>query len=193
MHSTLLQQLEQYHPFNEHEAQMAKRLRHFLESTDMQNPFERELAGHAPEIGHVTGSAWIVNPQYTECVLLHHAKLGKWVQPGGHCDGDCDVMNVARREANEETGLNVIALQDGIFDVDIHEIPEYWNTPAHLHFDVRYLFQADPQQEIIFNHESRGVRWLTLDEAAELSNEESVLRMVQKSKQKRSGQKPTSF
>ncbi|MEO6908725.1 MAG: NUDIX hydrolase, partial [Abditibacteriaceae bacterium] len=161
---------------------MTERLRCFLESPDPQNPFERELAGQAPEHGHVTGSAWIVNPQYTECVLLHHAKLGKWVQPGGHCDGDSDVMNVARREAIEETGLIVTALQEGIFDIDIHEIPEYWNTPAHLHFDVRYLFVADPEQQIVSNHESHGVRWVSLDEACELSGEASILRLVKKTK-----------
>jgi len=182
MQSTLLAQLQNYQPFNNHETQMAARLRRFLESANLQNPFERELAGQNPEIGHVTGSAWIVNPQYTKCVLLHHAKLGKWVQPGGHCDGDCDVMNVARREVQEETGLNVTALQNEIFDIDIHEIPEYWNTPAHLHFDVRYLFVADPAQKIISNHESRGVRWLTLEEACELSGEESIWRLVEKTK-----------
>jgi 8-oxo-dGTP pyrophosphatase MutT (NUDIX family) len=174
----LLDQLKNYQPFDEHETRMAARLRRFLESA--QNPFARELAGQAPEHGHVTGSAWIVNPEYTQCVLLHHAKLGKWVQPGGHCDGDADVLNVAQREAIEETGLRVAPLQNGIFDIDIHEIPEYWNTPAHLHFDVRYLFVADPAQEIISNHESRGVRWLSLEEAGELSGEESVLRLIKK-------------
>jgi 8-oxo-dGTP pyrophosphatase MutT (NUDIX family) len=183
MQSTLLDQLQNYQPFDEHESRMAARLRHFLETAAPQNPFERELAGQAPEHGHVTGSAWIVNPQYTKCLLLHHAKLGKWVQPGGHCDGEADVLNVARREVNEETGLIVTALQEEIFDVDIHEIPEYWNTPAHLHFDVRYLFVADPEQQIVSNHESRGIRWLSLDEACELSDEESILRLVKKTKQ----------
>jgi 8-oxo-dGTP pyrophosphatase MutT (NUDIX family) len=186
MQSTLLDQLKNYQPFDKHETQMLARLRHFLESADPQSPFERELAGKAPEHGHVTGSAWIVNPQYTECLLLHHAKLRKWVQPGGHCDGEKDVMNVARREANEETGLIVTTLQDEIFDVDIHEIPEYWNTPAHLHFDIRYLFVADPAQQIVSNHESRGVRWLSLDEACQLSGEESILRLVKKTRQRKS-------
>jgi 8-oxo-dGTP pyrophosphatase MutT (NUDIX family) len=191
MHSSLLHQLQNYQPLDAHETRMAARLRRFLESA--QNPFERELAGQAPEHGHVTGSAWIVNQEYTKCVLLHHAKLGKWVQPGGHCDGDCEVRNVAQREAIEETGLRVTPLQNGIFDIDIHEIPEYWNTPAHLHFDVRYLFVADPAQEIISNHESRGVRWLSLEEAAALSNEESVLRMVEKTKQRQNTKTTTSF
>lgn len=184
MQSTLLHQLENYHPFDPHETHMAVRLRRFLEVA--QHPFERELAGQAPEHGHVTGSAWVVNPEFTKCVLLYHAKLAKWVQPGGHCDGDSDVLNVAQREATEETGLDVIALPDGIFDVDIHEIPEYWNTPAHLHFDVRYLFTADPAQRIISNHESRGVRWVALEEAGKLSGEESILRLIKKTVSRKS-------
>jgi 8-oxo-dGTP pyrophosphatase MutT (NUDIX family) len=186
MQSPLLDQLQNYLPFDEHETQMVERLRHFLKSADPQNPFERALAGKAPELGHVTGSAWIVNPAHTKCLLLHHAKLGKWVQPGGHCDGEADVLNVARREAREETGLVVTALQEGIFDVDIHEIPEYWNTPAHLHFDVRYLFAADPEQEIVSNHESRAVRWLSPSKACELSGEESIRRLVEKTVMRKS-------
>lgn len=182
MFSTLRDQLNNYQPFNDHEAQMVLRLQHFLDSTCNQDPFARELAGAAPEHGHVTGSAWIINKAHTECIMLHHAKLGKWVQPGGHCDGDANVMAVAQREAEEETGLHVTALQNGIFDVDIHEIPEYWNTPAHLHFDVRYLFMADQEQPIVSNHESRAVRWTSLDEALLLSGEETVARMVRKTR-----------
>lgn len=182
MFSTLSDQLNNYHPFNDDEAQMVLRLQRFLHSARDQDPFARELAGVAPEHGHVTGSAWIINTAHTDCIMLHHAKLGKWVQPGGHCDGDADVLAVARREAEEETGLAVTALQSGIFDVDIHEIPEYWNTPAHLHFDVRYLFVADQEQPIVSNHESRCVRWASLEEALQLSGEETVARMVRKTR-----------
>jgi 8-oxo-dGTP pyrophosphatase MutT (NUDIX family) len=186
MHSSLLDQLQNYLPFDEHETRMVECLRHFLEWAGPHNPFDRALAGVEPERGHVTGSAWIINPEHTKCLLLHHAKLGKWVQPGGHCDGEADVLNVAQREAREETGLVAAALQKEIFDVDIHEIPEYWNTPAHLHFDVRYLFAADPGQEIVSNHESRAVRWLSLSEACKLSGEESIRRMVKKTLMRKS-------
>ena len=178
--TSLLQQLQHYRAIDDYERAMQQRLLAFLEATQEQNPFARDLVGTAPEHGHVTGSAWIVNPDYSRVVLLHHGKLGKWVQPGGHCDEEADVLAVATRETREETGLQVVPAQEGIFDVDIHEIPEYWNTPAHLHFDVRYLLLADDRHPVICSHESKAVRWVSLDEALELSGEESVARMVRK-------------
>jgi hypothetical protein len=64
--------------------------------------------------------------------------------------------------------------------VDVHEIPEYWNTPAHFHFDVRFLFEADENAQPVVSHESKAVRWVTLEEAEDLSGEESIKRMVRK-------------
>lgn len=179
---TLLKQLQFFEPFDAHERAMTARLQHFHTAAQNQNPYARDLSGTAPEQGHVTGSAWIVNPEYLRVVLLYHGKLGKWVQPGGHCDGDENVLRVAMREAEEETGLKVTPAGAGIFDVNVHEIPEYWNTPAHLHFDVRYLLLADDAQETVCSHESREVRWVSLEEALELSGEESVARMVEKTR-----------
>lgn len=179
---SLLEQLQNHAPFDERERAMTTRLQNFLENARDQNPFARELAGNAPEIGHVTGSAWIVNAEYSGIVLLYHAKLKKWVQPGGHCDGQNDVLEVAQREAQEETGLVVTPLSTQVFDVDIHQIPEYWNTPAHFHFDVRYLFQADENQIPVCNEESKAVRWVSLEEAKVLSGEQSVQRMIEKTR-----------
>lgn len=181
--TTLLEQLKNYQPFDDHERAMTNRLQSFLQNAQDQNPFARDLVGAAPEHGHVTGSAWIVNPEYSRVVLLHHGKLGKWVQPGGHCDGQSDVLAVSLRETEEETGLQSTPAGAGIFDIDVHEIPEYWNTPAHLHFDVRYLLVADSAQEVLCSHESKAVRWVSLEEALELSGEESVARMVRKTRQ----------
>lgn len=178
--SSLLHQLQEYRAFDDYERTMQKRLQTFLETTQQQNPFARDIAGQAPEHGHVTGSAWIVNQDYSRVVLLHHGKLGKWVQPGGHCDEETNVLDVAQRETEEETGLRAVPATTGIFDIDIHEIPEYWTTPAHLHFDVRYLLVADDAQPVVCSHESKAVRWVSLEEALELSGEESVARMVRK-------------
>lgn len=160
---------------------MSQRLLRFLVAPG-NSPFERDLVGAAPDHGHITGSAWVVNPARTRVLLLHHAKLGKWVQPGGHCDGDSNVLAVALRETLEETGLTAAPVSQEIFDIDIHEIPEYWNTPAHLHFDVRYLLEADDVLEPKCNNESRAVRWVELDEVLNLTNEESVRRMVEKTR-----------
>src|SRR5882672_1965365 len=91
----------------------------FLELLNQENSFQRT---HLP--GHITGSAWVVNPEKTKTLLVHHAKLNKWVQPGGHADGDENILNVALREAEEETGLKDMKPAEGIFDLDIHLIPE---------------------------------------------------------------------
>jgi 8-oxo-dGTP pyrophosphatase MutT (NUDIX family) len=102
------------------------------------------------------------------------------VQPGGHCDGEENVLSVAIREAQEETGLRSTPATSEVFDIDVHEIPEYWNTPTHLHFDVRFLLLADENQKPICSDESKNVRWVSLEEALRLSDEESIARMVRK-------------
>lgn len=175
--------LSRYTPFDGHEAVMTGQLQAFLTGVnDSQEPFGRKLAGRKPHWGHVTGSAWIVNCDGLRVVLVHHAKLNRWVQPGGHCDGESDVLAVALREAQEETGLRVAPLQDGIFDIDVHLIPEYWNTPEHWHYDVRFLLRADDRMPPRVSDESHAVRWVTLQEAAMLNGGESVNRMVAKTR-----------
>ncbi|MEO1365548.1 MAG: NUDIX domain-containing protein, partial [Acidobacteriota bacterium] len=82
--------------------------------------------------GHLTASALVVDEALQSVVLLHHKKLGRWLQPGGHCDGDANLAGVAWREASEETGLDHLELVPRIFDLDIHEIPERAGVPAHL-------------------------------------------------------------
>ena len=159
---------------------MVARLKTFLAAPGAH--FGRDLAGAAPDWGHVTGSSWIVDESGRNVVLLFHGKLGKWVQPGGHCDDESDVLSVALREAREETGLDVWAHDTTIFDVDAHEIPEYWNTPAHVHYDVRFLLRADGAQTPVVSDESRAVKWVSLDEANQLSGEDSVARMVEKTR-----------
>jgi 8-oxo-dGTP pyrophosphatase MutT (NUDIX family) len=138
--------------------------------------FERTLLE-----GHVTGSAWIVDWERTHVLLTHHGKLDKWLQLGGHADGDWNVLEVALREAREESGLSSIrAVGDGIFDVDIHAIPARGAEPEHFHYDVRYLLEADRGEELRMSSESKDLQWVAMERVAELTGEESVLRMVRK-------------
>jgi 8-oxo-dGTP pyrophosphatase MutT (NUDIX family) len=140
--------------------------------------FERTL-----QVGHVTGSAWVVSGDGSAVVLLHHGKLRRWLQPGGHADGDSDVARVALREAREETSLGSLRFGGrGIFDVDVHEIPERGPEPAHLHYDVRFLFFADRAEDPLPSDESRDALWLGLEDARRMAPEESILRMIRKTR-----------
>ena len=176
----LIELLQNYQSFDAHETAMVARLKAFL-SVEGEH-FGRDLAGESPDWGHVTGSSWILDESGQNVVLVFHGKLRKWVQPGGHCEGEGDVLSVAMREAREETGLDVRADEEAIFDVDAHEIPEYWNTPAHVHYDVRFLLRADSSQTPVVSDESGAVKWVSLDESRELSGEDSIARMIAKTR-----------
>jgi 8-oxo-dGTP pyrophosphatase MutT (NUDIX family) len=128
--------------------------------------------------GHFTASAFVLCPERRRVLLVHHAKLGRWLQPGGHIEAsDLDLEAAARREVTEETGARLGSRLGGIFDVDIHTIPARAKEGAHLHFDVRYAFVA-LDGELVVSGEVLGARWVELPGVAALTDEESVLRCV---------------
>lgn len=138
--------------------------------------FERSLS-----FGHITGSAWVVNGDGSEVLLTHHAKLDRWLQLGGHADGEGDVLAVAVKEAEEESGLKkFVQVGEGIFDIDIHPIPARKNEPEHIHYDVRYVLR--PVDSLVFtvSDESHDLRWVKTEEVKGLTTEESMMRMVEK-------------
>lgn len=133
--------------------------------------------------GHITSSSWLLNRDLTKVLLTHHRKLNKWLQPGGHCDGDSDVPASALREAIEESGIdNWEFLSEEIFDLDVHVIPARKADPEHFHFDVRFVFRAVCSEDYVVSEESHDLAWVKLDEIEKYTNEESILRMVKKSK-----------
>ena len=134
--------------------------------------------------GHITGSAWLLNPGGDKVLLTLHRKLQRWMQTGGHADGDPEPLRVALREATEESGIRgILPLHHGIFDIDIHRIPENKakNEPAHLHYDIRYLLRA-PHENFSISDESDALAWWShreiVQRAAEL--DDSVLRMAER-------------
>lgn len=149
----------------------------FLELLEHPSAFQRD---HLP--GHITGSSWILDHDRQLVLLVHHGTLNKWLQPGGHADGEENVLNVALREAEEETGLKHFRLiQTDIFDLDIHPIPARLSFPHHLHFDVRFLFEADKTEKVIVSDESHDVAWIALDQLSALTqNNPSIMRMAKK-------------
>lgn len=173
LRETFLKSLKQYQCPSEEGRFYKDRFLKLLESPDA---FERT---HLP--GHITGSAFIVSEDFSHTLLVHHAKLNRWLQPGGHADGDTNVTRVALREAKEETGLsNLTLVATEIFDLDIHTIPERKDFPQHDHYDVRYLFTGSMQDKITVSEESHDVKWVALDELERYNGENSVLRLKEK-------------
>ncbi len=132
------------------------------------------------EPGHLTASAFVLSPDDSRLLLIHHGKLNRWLQPGGHLEpSDLSLEAAARREAKEETGVRELELLVGPFDVDVHEIPGRAEEPAHRHYDVRFLFRA-PEEALTSGSDALAARWVSLDEVSSLESDESVLRAVRK-------------
>lgn len=112
--------------------------------------------------GHFTGSAWLVSADGSRVLLTHHRKLQRWLQLGGHADGDADLAAVALREAEEESGLTGLALEGGIFDLDRHWIPERGEVPGHWHYDVRYVVRAGGHEDFTVTEESLELAWVEI-------------------------------
>lgn len=130
--------------------------------------------------GHLTGSAIVVDHDRCRFLLLHHRKLDRWLQPGGHADGDGDLGGVALREAVEETGIDDLRLVTPALDVDVHPIPARGDEPAHLHLDLRFLVLGGPGADPVGNHESRAVRWVDLAELDRYDAEGELRRLVER-------------
>lgn len=173
--SALLSALRNYKTVYDDERAFVPR---FLGLLQQPNAYQRT---HLP--GHITGSAWIINNDGTKVLLVNHAALHKWLQPGGHADGDENVLRVALREVNEETGLtNLTQVGTGFFDIDIHSIParKDLSFPQHDHYDVRFLFQADEKEELKISDESTDLRWVSLLDLQNYNAEPSILRLRSK-------------
>ncbi|MEI6387803.1 MAG: NUDIX hydrolase [Spirochaetota bacterium] len=139
------------------------------------NPFSRTCV-----VGHVTGSAFITDTTMGRILLVHHAKLHKWLQPGGHCEAGEGALDASRREAFEETGIAVGPPHSLLpFDIDIHAIPARAAELEHLHLDIRYLFVVEESAPRL-SEESTELAWLDLDEALRRNPEPSILRAVDK-------------
>ena len=176
----LLELLDRYARRHPDEGATVDRIRALLETRD--RAYHRDCF----EPGHITSSAWIVSRESGSALLTHHRKLERWLQLGGHTDGETDVVASAIREAEEESGLaRFAALPRGgppeILDVDVHVIPARGDEPAHEHHDVRFLLEVSEKQPISAQvAESLDVRWFAPAEIAGRTDEESVLRMARK-------------
>lgn len=154
--------------------------------------FAAFAAGHADCLlrtcvpGHVTASAWIVDATGARALLTLHRKLGRWLQLGGHVDGEACIERSALREAQEESGMQRFTFVPWSgaslvpLDLDVHPIPARKSEPEHLHWDLRFLLQAEPGQELVTSDESNDLRWFSAEELHQVTDEDSVLRLWRK-------------
>ncbi len=136
------------------------------------------LADRTTAPGHLTGSALVVDANHERVLLMLHAKLRRWLQPGGHADGDHQLAGVALREATEETGIEGLRVLVPAVDVDIHAVDHGDELGEHLHLDVRFVVLAPPGAVERGNHESLDLKWVTWDELADAVDEPGILRMA---------------
>jgi 8-oxo-dGTP pyrophosphatase MutT (NUDIX family) len=172
--SKLDAQLAAHHCADEKEAGDAAFVREFLRV----HPEDAHLRSQLE--GHLTGSGFVLDAARTRVLLLRHKRLHRWLQPGGHGEGEIDPQEIALREIAEETGLtDLLPLGEGLFDVDVHPIPARPGEPAHLHLDLRYAFVASGRGEPRLSHESLAWRWFPLD-ALPGDADESLRRAIRK-------------
>ena len=129
--------------------------------------------------GHLTASGLIVDSAFTCALLTHHRKLGKWLQMGGHCDGDANLAGVALRECIEESGIADLAVLPTPFDLDIHPIPARPGEPEHLHYDARFVVVAPTGAQFVVSDESHALAWVRPDELERYAVDDSVRRLFE--------------
>lgn len=169
----LLNLLNQYSPFDAQEEADWQRIIQFVQ--EEPRCLDRRL-----QVGHVTASAWIVNLRKSHTLLTLHKKLGIWLQLGGHIENETDVLQAALREAKEESGISHIQpLSLTIFQVAVHEIPPFQTEPAHVHYDITFLFQATDERYVL-SDESLALRWFTRKEVRRLPLDTAMQRLVKK-------------
>jgi 8-oxo-dGTP pyrophosphatase MutT (NUDIX family) len=143
---------------------------------EAEQPFDRTHA-----TGHFTGSAWLVDRAGERVLLTHHRKLNRWLQLGGHADGESDLAAVALREAHEESGLTGLSVESDIFDVDRHWIPQRGREAGHWHHDVRYVVRAGDNEAFVVSEESLNLAWISIRALAKAHDtDESLRRMAMK-------------
>ena len=167
---SLKENLEEFEPYNEQEEVDKKIILDYI------NNFDDTLT-RQNKYGHFTSSAFVHNKQRTKILMVYHKIYNSWAWPGGHSDGDSNLLNVAMKEAKEETGIkNVIPIFKNIYSIEIisvngHEKSEKYIS-SHVHLNVTYLLEADENEKIhIKEDENSGVKWVPIDNVLDLTSE----------------------
>ena len=175
----LKEQIEKYIPYNEQEVRDKELMLKYI------NTFNDVLT-RENKMCHFTASNWIINKNRTKVLMIYHNIYKSWAWTGGHADGDSDLLHVALKEAEEETGLNNLKLLiDGIFGLQILTVDSHIKrgkyVSSHLHLDCCFLFEANEEDELkIKEDENSGVKWINIDEATKITNEEKMRPIYEK-------------
>lgn len=177
----VLTQLNRHRPADEKEARDIQRIQVLIAA-------HPNIFSMSCEVGHITGSAVIIDPGARRALLHFHKRLGRWLQVGGHADYETDIAQVALREAREESGLPDLqhwppAAAPAPIDYDVHTIPASGDAPEHLHLDFRYvLITREPDALAPSKGESTQFRWLSFADALgkSVAIDDSLRRLLRK-------------
>lgn len=162
---TLEEQIKNYQPFNEQEEVDKEYFLKFINIFD-------DVLTRKNIFGHFSSSAFVVNEDRNKIVVVYHIINDGWMYPGGHADGEEDLLSVAVREVEEETGLKARVLDNNIYAIQADPVqPHIKNgkfVPAHIHFDVIYLLEANDKEPLMYREdESKGVKWIDFKDATD--------------------------
>jgi|694.fasta_scaffold00245_60 8-oxo-dGTP pyrophosphatase MutT (NUDIX family) len=163
--------LRAYRPHSQEQARTQARMLAFIDEHPLDAHLRTQLTGH------LTASALVLDASGTRALLTHHRKLNRWLQLGGHCDGDANLALAALREAQEESGIADLRIEPLPIDLDIHSIPARRDEPEHLHLDTRFLVHAPAGAVESLSEESHALAWVSVDDLEKLSTDESVRRL----------------
>lgn len=169
----LKEQIEGYIPYNEQEEKDKQTMLQYINRFD--NVLTREN-----EFGHFTASSWVVNKERTKILMIYHNIYQSWAWPGGHADGESNLLNVAIREVKEETGVNhVKVLSNDIFSLEIVGVDGHVKrgnyVSSHVHLNVTYLLEVDEKEALtIKEDENSGVKWIKIEDIEKVSNEKWI-------------------
>lgn len=159
----LRQEIENYIPFDEQEKKDKEQFLRFIDTFD-------DVLTRDNIFGHFSGSAFLVNKKRNKMIVVYHIINDGWIYPGGHADGDDNLLSVAVREVEEETGLKAKILDENIYAIQSAPVKGHIKSgkyvSSHIHFDVLYLMEADDRIPLKYKeNESKGVKWISFEEA----------------------------
>lgn len=179
----LREQIEKYIPYNEQEENDKEMMLNYIDTF-------KDVLTRENKMCHFTASNWIVNKERTKVLMAYHNIYQSWAWTGGHADGNSNLLQVALKEAREETGLiNLKVLSNGIYSLEILTVDSHKKrgkfVPSHLHLDCCFLLEADEKEEVrIKEDENSGIKWVDINSVIEITKEEKMKTIYQKLNEK---------